>query len=302
MAVGRRAARDGAAAPGGARRRARSCSASATTSATRTGSSRSSCWRSCARAGGTGASCWPARTSGTGSSRGDEAAYLAPRPELGGAVHDLPAVDEAEKAWLYEHAAAVVYPTVVRGLRAGAVRGGARRDPVPVRAAGVAGRAAAARGRGAGSVGRRRRRRSAPCRCSQDGDERRRHIELLTAAAAAHERLGQIVRALLDVYETAVEAAPPRGRARGGGPRAEASWRSGSASRTTWGGRRPGAACRRTRSGPCSRPSRAGAYAARCFGCCAPPTAHRSPEPDAGHKPRSPRAARARSLPSTAGA
>jgi GT2 family glycosyltransferase/glycosyltransferase involved in cell wall biosynthesis len=51
-----------------------------------------------------------------GSSSGDEAAWLAARPAIAERVLDLPAVDEAEKWWLYEHAAAIVYPSVYEGF------------------------------------------------------------------------------------------------------------------------------------------------------------------------------------------
>jgi GT2 family glycosyltransferase/glycosyltransferase involved in cell wall biosynthesis len=51
-----------------------------------------------------------------GSSAGEEAAYLATRPELARSVIALPAVDEAEKAWLLEHCAAVLYPTTYEGF------------------------------------------------------------------------------------------------------------------------------------------------------------------------------------------
>jgi GT2 family glycosyltransferase/glycosyltransferase involved in cell wall biosynthesis len=51
-----------------------------------------------------------------GSSAAEEAEFLACRPEVAQAVTDLPAVTEAEKAWLLEHAAAVVYPTLHEGF------------------------------------------------------------------------------------------------------------------------------------------------------------------------------------------
>jgi hypothetical protein len=51
-----------------------------------------------------------------GSSAGEEAAYLATRPELASAVLTLPAVGENEKAWLLEHCAAVLYPTTYEGF------------------------------------------------------------------------------------------------------------------------------------------------------------------------------------------
>jgi GT2 family glycosyltransferase/glycosyltransferase involved in cell wall biosynthesis len=52
----------------------------------------------------------------SGSSAGEEAAYLAARPELAKAVLTLPAVGEDEKAWLLEHCAAVLYPTTYEGF------------------------------------------------------------------------------------------------------------------------------------------------------------------------------------------
>jgi len=51
-----------------------------------------------------------------GSSAGEEAAYLATRPELANSVIILPAVDEAQKAWLLENCAAVLYPTTYEGF------------------------------------------------------------------------------------------------------------------------------------------------------------------------------------------
>ncbi len=51
-----------------------------------------------------------------GSSIGEEAAYLATRPELARHVHVLPAVSEAEKEWLFERCAAVAFPTTYEGF------------------------------------------------------------------------------------------------------------------------------------------------------------------------------------------
>lgn len=51
-----------------------------------------------------------------GSSAGEEAAYLAARPELAPRVLDLGAVPEPEKLWLLSEAAAVVYPTTYEGF------------------------------------------------------------------------------------------------------------------------------------------------------------------------------------------
>ncbi|HUB35764.1 MAG TPA: glycosyltransferase, partial [Solirubrobacteraceae bacterium] len=51
-----------------------------------------------------------------GSSAGEEASYLAARPELAQAVIYLPAVGEAAKEWLLDHCAAVLYPTTHEGF------------------------------------------------------------------------------------------------------------------------------------------------------------------------------------------
>ena len=51
-----------------------------------------------------------------GSSAGEEAEALALRPRLARAVLDLAAVNEAEKAWLLDRAALVLYPTVHEGF------------------------------------------------------------------------------------------------------------------------------------------------------------------------------------------
>ncbi|HLM50742.1 MAG TPA: glycosyltransferase [Solirubrobacteraceae bacterium] len=51
-----------------------------------------------------------------GSSAGEEAARLATDPDLARHVVDLPAVTEAEKAWLLKRAAAVACPTVYEGF------------------------------------------------------------------------------------------------------------------------------------------------------------------------------------------
>lgn len=51
-----------------------------------------------------------------GSSMGDEAAFLATRPRVADAVIRLAAIDEAEKCWLYERSAALLYPTLHEGF------------------------------------------------------------------------------------------------------------------------------------------------------------------------------------------
>jgi glycosyltransferase involved in cell wall biosynthesis len=51
-----------------------------------------------------------------GSSRSQEAEMLARHPELAGAVVDVGPVSEAEKDWLFDRAALVVYPSAVEGF------------------------------------------------------------------------------------------------------------------------------------------------------------------------------------------
>ena len=58
--------------------------------------------------------CGPHVTSG--SSAGQEAAWLASRPGVARAVVDVAAVDESGKRWLLSHATAIVYPTTYEGF------------------------------------------------------------------------------------------------------------------------------------------------------------------------------------------
>jgi glycosyltransferase involved in cell wall biosynthesis len=51
-----------------------------------------------------------------GTSSGDEAAFLTPRTRLADHVTELGAVSEAEKRWLLQQAAAVVYPSTCEGF------------------------------------------------------------------------------------------------------------------------------------------------------------------------------------------
>ncbi|MGA9285452.1 MAG: glycosyltransferase [Solirubrobacteraceae bacterium] len=51
-----------------------------------------------------------------GSSAGEEAAFLATRPDLARSVITLPAVSESEKVWLLERSTAVLYPTTFEGF------------------------------------------------------------------------------------------------------------------------------------------------------------------------------------------
>jgi glycosyltransferase involved in cell wall biosynthesis len=141
---------------------------------------------------------------GYGSSRGDEAAYLAPRPELARAVHDLPAVGEAEKEWLYTNAAAVVYPTVYEGF--GLIPFEAARAGTPCLFAPQASLADLLPAEAAVLVPwnpAESAERALPL-LAEEGDERRRHIELISAAAERTSDWDTIGREVLDVYETAV--------------------------------------------------------------------------------------------------
>ena len=51
-----------------------------------------------------------------GSSTGEEAEFLALRPELGRSVIDIAAVTEAEKVWLYRRSQVVLYPSAYEGF------------------------------------------------------------------------------------------------------------------------------------------------------------------------------------------
>jgi glycosyltransferase involved in cell wall biosynthesis len=51
-----------------------------------------------------------------GTSSGDEAAFLALRSELAGHVFEVGAVPEAQKRWLLQHAAVVLYPSTYEGF------------------------------------------------------------------------------------------------------------------------------------------------------------------------------------------
>jgi len=53
---------------------------------------------------------------GAGSSGADESEFLRERPELGTRFVDLPHVSDAERHWLYTHAALVLFPTLYEGF------------------------------------------------------------------------------------------------------------------------------------------------------------------------------------------
>ncbi len=137
---------------------------------------------------------------GHGSSRGDEAAFLAARRTLSDAVHELPSVSEPEKAWLYANAAAVVYPTVYEGF-----------GLIPFEAAAAGTPCLFAPQASLGEV--------LPCEAAtlvpwdaeasaervepllRDGPERSRHIELIATAARAMHDWDSIGTELLETYE-----------------------------------------------------------------------------------------------------
>jgi glycosyltransferase involved in cell wall biosynthesis len=140
-----------------------------------------------------------------GSSRGDEAAYIAVHPELADAVVELPAVAEAEKQWLYARAAAVVYATTYEGFglipfeaaRAGTLclyaPQASLAETLPPEAAAIVQWDAVASAENALALLR-------------DEAERRRHVELVSEAAARMEDWDSFQSMLLEVYEQAARA------------------------------------------------------------------------------------------------
>jgi glycosyltransferase involved in cell wall biosynthesis len=141
----------------------------------------------------------------SGSSRGDEAAYLASRPQLAAHVHELAAVDEAEKSWLYDNADAIVYPSVYEGFGLIPFEAARVQKPClfaahtslaemlpPEAAVLVPWDPSASAERALPLLG--------------DTDERRGHIELLAAAAAGLPGWDDIVQRLLGVYDEAARS------------------------------------------------------------------------------------------------
>jgi hypothetical protein len=138
-----------------------------------------------------------------GSSAGEEAAYLASRPELASVVHQLPALEEQEKGWLYAHAVAVVYPSVYEGF--GLIPFEAARAGVPCLFAPQASLAEVLPNDAAVLVpwdAAASAERVLPV--LRDTRARQRQIQAVTAAAARMGDLESIASALVDVYETAV--------------------------------------------------------------------------------------------------
>jgi hypothetical protein len=140
---------------------------------------------------------------GEGSSAGDEAAFLASRPEIAAAIRELPALDEPEKAWLYANAVAVVYPTVQEGfglIPFEAAKAGipclfapqaSLADILPHEAALLVPWDAAASAERVLPV-------------LHDSPERRRQVQLVIDAAARMDGVESIQSALVETYEAAI--------------------------------------------------------------------------------------------------
>jgi glycosyltransferase involved in cell wall biosynthesis len=151
---------------------------------------------------------------GAGSSRSQEAEYLARHRELAPFVHDLPAVSEAEKTWLYAHAAAVAYPSSDEGF--GLIPFEAARAGVPCLFAHQASLAELLPAEAAVldlADAESSAERALPL--LRQGPERERRLELVADAA---RRLGDADSArakLLAVYRRALAGEPRAGRAGG---------------------------------------------------------------------------------------
>ena len=145
-------------------------------------------------------------------SAGDEAAWLAAHPELADRVVVLPAVGEAQKAWLYEACAAVVYPSTYEGFGLIPFEAADAGQAVPVRPPHL-GRRAAARGhRDDRRLGRRRRPRTARSRSSPIPSAPRALVEAVRTAGARYT-WDATARELLEAYdETLRLPASPTGR------------------------------------------------------------------------------------------
>jgi glycosyltransferase involved in cell wall biosynthesis len=140
---------------------------------------------------------------GHGSSRGEEAAYRATRPDLAKAVVDMPSVSEAEKSWLYANAAAVVYPTLYEGF--GLIPFEAVRAGIPCLFAAQASLAETLPPEAAVLVqwdAEASAHRVMPL--LREGDERERHLALLKTIAEHMDDWGSISAKLLEVYEEAI--------------------------------------------------------------------------------------------------
>jgi glycosyltransferase involved in cell wall biosynthesis len=146
-----------------------------------------------------------------GSSRGEEARYLASRRGLAERVRELPSVSGDEVRWLYSNAAAVVYPTVYEGF--GLIPFEAARAGVPCLFAPQASLAEVlppdagtlVPWSAAESVAR-------LLPLLSEGPERTRHVEAVMAAGKRLAAGEPAAQRLLDVYDR-VAASSPRAAA-----------------------------------------------------------------------------------------
>jgi glycosyltransferase involved in cell wall biosynthesis len=142
-----------------------------------------------------------------GSSHELERAYLAEHPTLGGAVVELGAVSEREKAWLLAHTSAVVYPSVYEGY--GLVPFESALGGVPCVFAAVSSLAEAAPAGTATiipwDVGPSA---AAVYELLSDAEARERHVQRL-ASTARELTWAKAARSMIEIYREAA-VAPPR--------------------------------------------------------------------------------------------
>ena len=148
-----------------------------------------------------------------GSSRPQEAAYVAAHPEIAERVTDFGAISEGEKQWLYNRAALVVYPTVLEGF--GLVPFEAAAHRVPCLWAPGSSLSELLPDSAAGIVPWDEHESAANARALID-DEPTRAANLAAIDQAAQSLTWDAFAArLLEVYRATADA-PPRPRARGG--------------------------------------------------------------------------------------
>ena len=186
-------------------------------------------------------------TVGHGSSREQEARWLADHPQLAQAVIDVGAVSEAEKAWLFERSTLVLYPSVVEGF--GLVPFEAAAQNTPCMWAPVSSLSELLPDDAAAIVPwDEQRSAERALALMQDPDARRRNLEAIRTAA--------------EPLTWDATAAGARGALRGHGRRARqppppsgqpAAWPRAHSARTRCGSSDPAASSRGTSTGRCSR-------------------------------------------------
>jgi glycosyltransferase involved in cell wall biosynthesis len=139
-----------------------------------------------------------------GSSREEEASLLEHQPGLTASVIDVGPVSEAEKAWLYQRARAVVYPTLYEGF--GLIPFEAARAGTPCLFAPQASLLELAGPDAATLIPWDARLSSdAAAALLREGPEREHHLSLL-ADRMASSRWADVVGRLLETYEQAIQA------------------------------------------------------------------------------------------------